>query len=172
MEQSAKTRLMWGRTGDGYVLRVDGRGTLRESPTLREVGASCLDDDSDTRLTVDLSGCDYLDSTFLGCLVALHKHGSRQGRDRFVIAAPSERRRALLSATALDRYFCQRDVAPEALERPLALCPDQLDARSLGLHVLECHRELAKLEGPGYVEFARLSDRLAQELDGGTDSGP
>ena len=115
MDATRQGKLIWGRSADGYVIRVDGRGTVRESPALRELGTSCLDGDVDARLTVDLSQCEFLDSTFLGCLVALQKLGTGVGQERFVIAAPVERRKALLSATVFDQFFNQTDVLPSPL---------------------------------------------------------
>ena len=167
MDATNQGKLIWGRSADGYVVRVDGRGTARESPVLRELGISCLDGDVDTRLTIDLSECDYLDSTFLGCLVALQKHGTAVGQDRFVIAAPAERRNALLSATAFDKFFNQVDAAPASVAKPLTITPDRVDGRGLGRHIMECHRELAQVKGPQQQAFAKISERLAKELDEG-----
>lgn len=161
-----ESRLTWGETSDGYVIRVDGRGTMRESPTVNELGVSCLDHDSNARLTVDLTGCDYLDSSFLGCLVMLSKHGRCAGQNRLTIAAPAERRKALLSATGLDRFFDQTDVAPEPLEKPLAISPSRVDARTLGHHIMQCHQELARMKGPNRQAFARVAKRLDSEQNG------
>ena len=165
MDATRQGKLIWGRSADGYVIRVDGRGTVRESPALRELGTSCLDGDVDARLTVDLSQCEFLDSTFLGCLVALQKLGTGVGQERFVIAAPVERRKALLSATAFDQFFNQTDVAPQSVAEPMTICPDRIDSRVLGRHIMECHRELAQIEGPQQQAFAKVSERLAKELD-------
>jgi anti-anti-sigma factor len=164
MTDAAAAKLTLTKTADGFVLRVDGRGTIRESPALREVGMSCLNQESSDKLTVDLSCCDFMDSTFLGCLVALHKRGSRVGPGRFWIAAPPEHRHALLSATSLDRYFTQIDDTPPPVGPPQSIDVHRLDAQSLGRHVLECHRQLAQLDGPNQQAFTRVSQRLAQEL--------
>ena len=60
------------RTKFGYLLRLVGRGTMRESPTVRDFACGAIEDGAE--FVVDLSACEYLDSTFLGCLVLLHKH--------------------------------------------------------------------------------------------------
>ena len=62
------------RTESGYLFRVVGRGTMQASPTVQEFVCSALDDGAD--VVLDLSACEYLDSTFLGCLLILDKRGS------------------------------------------------------------------------------------------------
>jgi hypothetical protein len=113
---------------------------------------------------VDLSACDYLDSTFIACLVALQKRGTVLGPGRFVIAAPAEHRKALLSPSAFDRYFNQTDVAPSPIDETVTIAPERIDARTLGRHIMECHQALAQVEGPQQEAFARISERLAREL--------
>src|SRR5689334_5995318 len=63
---SAPSVVKVGRTTSGYRLRVEGTGTMRESPAVGEFAERSLRDGTST-LVVDLSACDYLDSTFLGC---------------------------------------------------------------------------------------------------------
>ena len=65
-------------------------------------------------VTVDLSACDYLDSTFLGCLLGLHKQfgrkaagegAARKTSSPFAVAAPPERLAKLFGPTRLDRLI-------------------------------------------------------------------
>ena len=69
-----------GRTEAGYAIRIEGRGTMRESPALQRVVRTVLDGEA-CAVTIDLAVCDYLDSTFLGCLVDLH----RRSRQRHIV---------------------------------------------------------------------------------------
>ena len=61
------------RTSTGYCVRIEGRGTMRESPAAAEFVLRSLEKAPAPGITVDLSGCDYLDSTFLGCLVEMQR---------------------------------------------------------------------------------------------------
>src|SRR5687768_10917844 len=116
---AAASQLKVGRTGAGYCVRVEGRGTMRESPAVEEFVARSMGGDPVT-VVVDLTACDYLDSTFLGCLLGLHKRfGKRAGPSaadpgptpgpRFAIAADPERRRKLLGPTRLDLVLKSTD---------------------------------------------------------------
>jgi anti-anti-sigma regulatory factor len=150
-----------GRTGDGFLMRIVGRGTMRESLAFHDQMIDCLAQES-VKLVVDLNDCDYLDSTFLGCLVNLHR---RLGADRLQIAACEQRRKMLLSAMRLERFFTLVDAAPESVCCPTTISAEALDSRGLGRHAMNCHRELANLGGPNQAIFTRIADQLAQELN-------
>src|SRR5579875_1841293 len=60
--------LAFARTESGYRLRVQGRGTMPQSHCVQNFVAEALAKD-DRVVVLDLSEADYLDSTFLGCLL-------------------------------------------------------------------------------------------------------
>ena len=66
-------------------------------------------------MVVDLSHCDYLDSTFLGCLVSLHRTYNRTSPHRFQVAASCDQRQKLLAPTHLDHLLDLTEVCPEPI---------------------------------------------------------
>src|SRR5947208_15951806 len=88
-------------TASGYCLRVEGRGTMRESASAMQFVAGPLAQ-AGTSVVVDLSACEHLDSTFLGCLVEMQRRAGRASPPRLVISAPAEEVKKLLSPTELD----------------------------------------------------------------------
>jgi anti-anti-sigma factor len=91
-----------GRTASGFLVQVAGRGTLQVSPALQEFAVQSLDREYEPgRVVVDLSHCDYLDSTFLGCLVNLHRRYNQTPPHRFQVAAPRDQCRKLLGLSHL-----------------------------------------------------------------------
>ena len=154
-----------GRIPPGYRVRVEGRGTLRESPAVHEFAGLALRDGAST-LVVDLSACDYLDSTFLGCLVDLHRrHGSGQPPRLLIAASPAVRRQAF-AANHLEPLFHYVDECPEVIGEDRVIPPLVLGASDLGWHILECHRRLAEVEGPNQSAFGTVVEGLARELAG------
>lgn len=156
--------ILWvAHAAEAYIVEVRGRGTLRESRAMHDY-VECILQESDSRLVVDLTGCDYLDSTFLGCLVQIHRHHSGP-QHRVAIAAPPEKVKALLAQLHLDRLFHLVPAAPAKACEPAALPAVAVDPCELGRHVMECHRRLAELGGPQKDAFARIADHLAHDLD-------
>lgn len=162
---SSLSNVKVGRIRPGYRIRVEGRGTLRESPAVHEFADQALRDGAST-LVVDLSACEYLDSTFLGCLVDLHRqHGTGEPPRLLIAASPAVRRQAF-AANHLERLFRHIDVCPEVIGADQVIPPRTLEARDLGWHILECHRRLAEVEGPNQSAFGAVAEGLARELAG------
>ena len=65
MENSCSIQIYGVETA--YLFRIVGRGTRRESPAVRDFVRGALEDGAN--VVIDLSPCEHLDSTFLGCLV-------------------------------------------------------------------------------------------------------
>lgn len=112
---------------------------------------------------MDLSDCNYLDSTFLGCLVILHKRGCGHG-NRFHVHANGPVREKLLHPTRLDQLlsFCARP--PETMGAHVTLQVTDLERDEFGRHLLATHDELAKLGGPAAGAFERVAAQLRREL--------
>ena len=154
-----------GRTASGFLVRVEGRGTLSESPALQEFAVQSLDGPSGpSTVVVDLSHCDYLDSTFLGCLVNLHRKYNRTSPHRFQVAASRDQRQKLLAPTRLDHLLDVTDVCPEPIADLLEVSHPILAGADLGRHIMECHRRLAELGGSRAATFQSIADQLAREL--------
>jgi len=165
------SRLRVGRKECDFLVRVQGRGTIKLSPLLHQFAVQSFGSRTDavadakpSTVTVDLADCDYLDSTFLGCLLSLSRRFNRVGDPRFLIAASPEKRRALLEPSNLDRVLTIRETNSEPRCELIELvCPALLNT-DLGRHVLECHRQLAQLDGPNQAAFRSVVDQLGNEL--------
>ncbi len=159
-----QTPLFAARDGEHCLLRVEGRGTMRESPTflafmLQELSAPAA------QALVDLTACQYLDSTFLGCLVALHKRCGHPPNARFSIVADQPTRERLLTCTGLHRILNITDRLPVGTIcwTPIPVCSP--DAREFKQHVMQCHQNLAQCNGPQSATFQRITEQLQRELE-------
>ena len=151
------------RTRPGYGIRIEGRGTMRESPTVHAFAVHVLDSEPGT-LAIVLGACEYLDSTFLGCLVDLHKRFGSTEPPRFLVGAGPETRKRLLAPNCLDSLFHYIEDDPEAVGESLVLPTVTLAREDLGRHVLECHRRLVELGGPNQAALRGVVDQLEREL--------
>ena len=154
-----------GRTATGFLVQVEGRGTLSESPALQEFAVQSLDGPSGpSTVVVDLSYCDYLDSTFLGCLVGLHRKYNRMLPHRFRVAVSRDKSQKLLGPTRLNHLLDVTEICPEPISDVVELSGPILPTADLGRHVMECHHRLAELGGSREESFRSIADQLAREL--------
>lgn len=96
------------------AVRPEGRLDNVTAPAFREqlvglVARGC------TRLVVDLSGVDAIDSSGLGALISGFK-AARESGGELRIAAPNDRARTIFETTTLDRILKMVPVADEAFE--------------------------------------------------------
>jgi anti-anti-sigma regulatory factor len=160
MQERAK--IMVARFADGVSVHLEGAGTMAESPLVNAFAEEVMRDRTQ-RVIVDLAGCTYLDSTFLGGLVSLMK---RHGEQRFAIYAPADQRRLLFSVSRLDQLLpFVTDPPPAAGEQDLSLeVVPHASKEELGQYIVDCHRRLAELGGAEAQDFSRVADALENEL--------
>jgi len=158
------TNLKIAPTDAGCVIRVEGDGTMGQSPAAREVALNTLGADPTAVVVFDLSDCEYLDSTFLGCLMDVYRRFGRTQPQRYFIAANAETRKKLLGPTHIDRLIPTLDVAPKECGPWVTLKTQDLSSRDLTKHVMECHQALADSECPMRGVFAKIVAHLESEL--------
>src|SRR5690349_3855422 len=66
VSMATPTALRVAPTENGCVIRIEGRGTMKQSPAPRAVALETLHGDDHAVVVIDLSACEFLDSTFLG----------------------------------------------------------------------------------------------------------
>jgi anti-anti-sigma factor len=163
MSDDDSSNVLIGRIETGYIIVVLGRGTCRESAAVEQFASESLRADS-CSVTIDLSACDYLDSTFLGCLVHLHKRFGVEHPSRFVVVASPEKVQQLLAPSRLDTLLSIVSKSPNLRDTLMVLPQAKVDEFRMGRHVMECHRLLANLGGPHAAAFAAVANQLEREL--------
>ena len=154
-----------GCTDQGFLVRIEGRGTLRESLAFYDFIVDCLKCEQ-LPLAIDLSACEHLDSTFLGCLVKLHHRLSGDSAAGLLIVAPTERAKQLLASMKLDQLLAVTAAAPLVIDEVCSLSATALTTGDLGRHAVDCHRQLAALGGPHQAIFESIARQLEEELAG------
>lgn len=147
---------------DGYVVRVVGRGTRQQSPIARDFVRGAMQDGKN--VIMDLSQCDYLDSTFLGCLAILAQHNGKLGR-RFAVHGGDATCQRLFGSTHLERILPFTDSLGDVSGEVVRLPATTLEREQFCEHLLETHRELATLGGSQADAFMAIANHLQQDLD-------
>ena len=143
------------RTPGGYCLRVEGRGTMRESQSAAQFVAGPLEREGAT-VVVDLSACDHLDSTFLGCLVEMQRKAGKSLPPRLVISARSSR---FTSSAQSSSFFML--LPSYTLLLPLTMAAYALILRALVTLVMATRRAPAFPPFSSRAEPEPSSDRTA-----------
>jgi anti-anti-sigma regulatory factor len=161
---AGESKLKVARTANGYRLRMEGRGTMRESRAAQAF-AMQSQPEGGGQVVFDLSACDYLDSTFQGCLLELQRAFGRGPDSRFSVANPSEKVRKLMHAAHVDRFITLTDRSPDPIGEEMVIPPEVLDSSDMMRHVMDCHRHLAEIGGPQQAAFQKIADNMARELE-------
>ena len=96
------------------VVQLVGRLNMASATHLREVVTSIVDSGR-TRVSIDMSGVDFLDSSGLGAIISALKTTRQAGGD-LRIAAPTAQARLVLQLTNLDRVLTAYDDAERAFD--------------------------------------------------------
>jgi hypothetical protein len=136
---------------------------MLQSPAVREFICRVLGAEMGT-VVLDLNACTWLDSTFLGCLLDLHKRFGITRPPRFTVAVTPAEAGKLLGPTRLDRMLNIAAICPLINGTWHVLATPAADARQVARHVMECHRLLSEIEGPNQAAFARIADQMEREM--------
>ena len=102
------------REGDASVVQVNGEVDMHSSPELHVLLRQVCED-RPTKLVVDLSRVEYMDSSGIGTLVEIFRrvkgfHGN------MVLVSLQPRVRGVFEITKLDKFFTIRNSVAEALQ--------------------------------------------------------
>lgn len=154
------------RTESGYAIFLAGRATMNEGPAFHSFVTELLDRAAEPTLVVCADGCEYMDSTFLGGLISLHKRYSTKSPPRFIVAASKPTRARLLVGARLDLILELVEHPPHCLGERAPIPTPPANSREFTSHAIECHRLLAEIGGPQAAVYQLVADQLAQELHG------
>ena len=151
-----------GITEESIVVRVTGHGTREYGPAFVAEVSAAVHQMPDQTLIVDLEQCEFLDSTFLGCLVTLFQ----KTKTRMYVCAGEAQQLRLFSSARIDRLIPVRK--PNTVRYPeqwrrISGCGER-DACALAETVVEAHRYLAGIEGPNAETYRKVADQLECEL--------
>ncbi|MEM7146192.1 MAG: STAS domain-containing protein [Verrucomicrobiota bacterium] len=164
--------ILAGRFHNVVWVRVEGKGSFKNSPELKNFAAAMIDR-GNSQLVVDLKNCPVMDSTFMGTLtgIALKLKGSDEGS--LQVINPNDRNRQLLESLGLDQIF-DLDVDGSTWQSERALVEDNLlkSVAPPGLNkeehselVLEAHEALCKANDDNVRRFKDVIEYLKNDLE-------
>jgi anti-anti-sigma regulatory factor len=153
---------LWLAREDGTTwIVVRGRAAWTQSELFHRLAGAALE--TGGRLVVDLSGCEHMDSTFLG---TLHELVTSAAPGRVSVRRPSELVRSLFDELGLERVTAAiDDGAAEPTADPAPVLPSPPE-RASQERLLRAHELLSELSDENRERFAGLVQALRAELGG------
>ena len=157
-----KEELFFSETESYIFIKAVGHITARLCPDLKnKIITLCEKADKLTDLFVDLSACEYMDSTFMGLLIGLHKKLSRDYSIKLTLLAPSESCLSLLKGLGLDRLLSISD--------EISIVPDNLEPLYGSVSVstqllLKAHENLMEVSEQNKKKFNLLHSILKERM--------
>ncbi len=162
--------LFLGREGNSLFARVAGRGDYGLGPVLEERGLAAVGQGART-VVVDFQSCSYLDSTFVGALVAL-ACALRAVEGRIVLNCVTPWIQDRLRNMGLADYFVLTDdpfaevLGPGAEPKLTAIDIPTVSREEAARHIIRAHERLAEMCPAHRQHFLRVVKALREELDG------
>lgn len=155
------------------VIRVEGRGSFKISPPLKNFVLRVINNPNAAHVLIDMSGCYCMDSTFMGVLAGL----SFQIKDRpghtMKLTNLSEKNQKLLITLGVDRVVSYSPTpTPEeaALISQIAqqvetVEEDGTNTLDTARTTLEAHETLVKINPDNLVRFKSVLELLQKDID-------
>lgn len=155
-----------GSTGSGLYIGMNGRATQRTCPTVDRLVSDFLASQPATpEIAIDLTGCEWLDSTFAGWMAGLQKRLGRIAGGKLRISGCSDRCRASLDRMQLAGMFAQEAIpVPTELTQVPCITTDRPDREALRI-MLQAHEELAAVSEANARIFGPIVEMIRKQLE-------
>jgi len=153
--------LYYGELGESTVINIRGRGTYMLSHNFFDAVQTIID--GKRGLTIDLSGCEYLDSTFLGMIHEAVAQGDKAGVCVHVQRI-SESVRSLFEELSMDLVLEHIREPVEALPPMEPLVKSAPEEEILHRRILRAHDVLVSLSEENRKKFQGVVDMLRKEM--------
>jgi len=137
------------------------------SPALKKFIISIGDNLSDSgfpKIIIDLSQCDYMDSTFLGTILLANRMIYKSNGKFIEIAKPTKFCKNLLTQMGLDKYFPIIDLDYDNSGGRIELDEEQLEGLEKANFLLQTHKALSDVNELNKTKFALVTKLLQEEI--------
>ena len=154
------------------VLRVEGRGSFKTSPPMKQFIQRMVESKSINHVLIDMSECCGMDSTFMGVLAGLSYHVKDTPGFSLKLINLSEKNQKLLTTLGVDRVVNYSSSATDE-ERELittqgagaqVLESDSANTREAAETTLEAHEALVDINPDNLVKFKSVIELLQNDL--------
>jgi anti-sigma B factor antagonist len=152
------------------VIRVEGRGSFKVSPPLKQFVHQVISERSARKIRVDMSDCTGMDSTFMGVLAGLSCFVKKEADISFKLINLSSKNHKLLATLGVDRvvdYTLAGGASNNALDGAdniQALETDFSNKLEAAKTTLEAHETLVNINPDNYSKFKSVLEFLENDV--------
>jgi anti-sigma B factor antagonist len=155
------------------VIRVEGRGSFKISPPMKQFIHKVINEASAHRILLDMSDCIGMDSTFMGVLAGISCYIKSKPDITFKLINLSEKNKKLLVTLGVDRVVDysltitgeEENLIGQANEGVQTLEPDFSDKLAAAKTSLEAHSTLVNIHPENYNKFKSVLEFLQDDVN-------
>lgn len=155
------------------VIRIEGRGSFKISPPMKQFIHQVIDQKSAQRIYVDMSECMGMDSTFMGVLAGISCYIKSKPDILFKLINLSEKNQKLLNTLGVDRVVDyslsttadEQELIGELNKEAHALEADFTDQLNAAKVTLAAHETLVNINPENYNKFKSVLELLQDDVD-------
>ena len=154
------------------IIRVEGRGSFKISPPLKQFIHKVIDEKSAKKVLIEMSQCTGMDSTFMGLIAGIACYLKSRPGVTFELINLSERNKKLLVTLGVDRVVNYSMSATE--EQNALLKRLSASARSVEVEqnskleaaktTLEAHTTLVDINPDNLIKFKSVLEYLQNDV--------
>ena len=149
--------------GSLIYLCINGRGSFRNSPSLKDFVTKKFEKKSPTKIFLDMNLCSGMDSTFMGVLAGLSIL-CKKNKHSFSLINISQKNEKLLKTLGVSKilnYSNNDDDFPKEIPKEIPTINDDQKTTETSL---DAHKQLVKIDPKNKLEFKSVIDLLEIEL--------
>ncbi len=157
-------RMLVGENADAIVVRIDGPATMAIGPNF---SALCehYRDDRHRPIFVDLSRCEWLDSTFAGCLLSQSVRSRSDQAASFALVAASPGCRDALDKLGVTEMLLDESATVPSHITFEPVTPETFSPDRLAQTVVDAHDRLADVNEANQRTFGTIAAAFRADLE-------
>ncbi len=151
-------------SADGiHQVKVSGRATFECAPPLRDL-AKKIEEESFSKIQIDLGACEWMDSTFMGVLAMLGLNARKKAAIMEICAA-NQQNRALLEGLGLKKLFSFTDSSIAIDGQWQSGATRDVQQKKGAETVLEAHKTLMSIDEQNVPKFEKIVDLVEKDVE-------
>ena len=154
------------------VIRVEGRGSFKISPPMKQFIQRVIEAKSASRILIDMSDCCGMDSTFMGVLAGLSYHVKDKPGFTLKLLNLSEKNQKLLATLGVDQVVNyslsstdeEKELMTGQSDDAQTLEPDFSNTLEAAKTTLEAHEALVDINPKNLAKFKSVLELLQNDV--------